>query len=100
MTLILEIVASLLVLAGAFFTLVGSLGLFRLPDFFTRLHAPTKSSTLGVGALLIAAMLLPLGVGALPGLAELFLTFFVFVTAPVSANMLALAVLRQSDVKS
>ncbi len=99
MTPITEFFASLLLLAGAFFTLVGSLGLYRLPDFFTRLHAPTKSSTLGVGALLVASILLPLGSGFLPGMAEVLLTFFVFLTAPVSANMLALAVLRQIDFK-
>ena len=42
-----EIIISILVLVGAFFTLVGSIGLAKLPDFFTRLHAPTKATTLG-----------------------------------------------------
>ena len=39
---------------GAGFTLVGSLGLVRLRDFYSRLHGPTKATTLGVGSLLIA----------------------------------------------
>ncbi|MFP5340523.1 MAG: cation:proton antiporter, partial [Gammaproteobacteria bacterium] len=41
----LEILISVLVLSGAFFALVGSIGLARLPDFFTRLHGPTKATT-------------------------------------------------------
>ena len=38
------LVAALLLLGGAF-TLVGAIGLARLPDFFTRLHGPTKATT-------------------------------------------------------
>jgi multicomponent K+:H+ antiporter subunit G len=45
----LEIIISFFLLVGAFFILVGAIGLARLPDFFMRLHAPTKASTLGVG---------------------------------------------------
>ena len=52
----LEIITSVFLLIGAFFTLVGSIGLIRLPDFFMRLHAPTKASTLGVGGVLLASM--------------------------------------------
>ncbi|HES76979.1 MAG TPA: Na+/H+ antiporter subunit G, partial [bacterium] len=51
----LEILLAILVLIGGFFTLVGSLGLLRLPDFYMRLHGPTKATTLGVGAILIAS---------------------------------------------
>lgn len=42
-------------------------------------------------------MLIPLASGLLPGLAEILLTLFVFISAPVSANMLSLAQLRQSE---
>ena len=45
----LEYLLSALILVGAGFTLIGSLGLLRLRDFYSRLHAPTKASTLGVG---------------------------------------------------
>ncbi|MDO9023294.1 monovalent cation/H(+) antiporter subunit G, partial [Zwartia sp.] len=51
----LEIITSVLLLVGAFFILVGAIGLARLPDFFMRLHAPTKASTLGVGGVLLAS---------------------------------------------
>lgn len=97
MTFLIELLVSALILIGAFFALVGSIGLVRLPDFYCRLHAPTKSSTLGIGAILIASMLIPLASGLLPGLAEVLMTLFVFITAPVSANMLSLAALRQGN---
>lgn len=85
-------VAALIVVAS-FFLLVGSIGLARLPDFFMRLHAPTKASTLGVGGMLIASMLVAASQGR-PGIAELLITLFVFVTAPVSANLMAQAALH------
>ncbi len=85
-------IAALLVL-GAVFALVGVVGLLRFPDFFMRLHAPTKASTLGVGGVLLASMALSWLRGS-PGLHELLITLFVFVTAPVSANLMALAALH------
>lgn len=97
MSVVIEFLVSILLLIGAFFALVGSIGLVRLPDFFSRLHAPTKSSTLGIGAVLIGSMLLPLSNGQFPGLAELLLTLFIFVSAPIAANMLSLAAIRQAD---
>jgi len=85
-----EYAAAFFIVVGAFFLLVGSIGLVRLPDFFMRLHAPTKASTLGVGGVLIASMIWFWGRGTL-SLHELLITVFVFVTAPVSANLLAKA---------
>lgn len=88
-----EIGVAALVLVGAGFTLVGALGLLRLPDFYMRLHAPTKASTLGVGGLLAASLLWRWTEGG-GGLHELLLALFVFITAPVSANLLAQAALH------
>ena len=85
MQLILEIVVSFFVVFGAFFMLIGSIGMIRLPDLFMRLHAPTKSSTLGLGSFLIAAMIFAAMHGRF-GFAELLITLFAFITAPVSAN--------------
>ena len=90
---VLEWLIALLLVAGGFFSLVGAIGLIRLPDFFSRLHAPTKASTLGVGGILLASMLLSAMQGR-TGFAELLITLFVFVTAPVSANLLAQAALH------
>jgi multicomponent K+:H+ antiporter subunit G len=88
-----EYLASAFLLVGAAFVLVGAIGLVRLPDFFMRLHAPTKSTTLGVGGMLLASMAHFLALGA-PDLHELLITLFLFVTAPVSAHMLAKAALH------
>ncbi|TSE34492.1 Na+/H+ antiporter subunit G [Tepidimonas charontis] len=93
MTTVLENLAALLILVAAFFLLVGAIGLLRFPDFYMRLHAPTKASTLGVGGVLLASMLVTLAHGH-PGFAELLITLFVFVTAPVSASLLAQAALH------
>ena len=89
----LEWLVALLLLVGSFFTLVGAIGLVRLPDFFMRLHAPTKATTLGVGGVLLASMAAGFAQGSwLPH--ELLITLFLFVTAPVSANLMALAALH------
>lgn len=88
----LEVITSVLLLIGAFFILMGSIGLVRLPEFFMRLHAPTKSSTLGVGGVLLASMVYALNERVL--IHELIITLFVFVTAPVSAHLLSQAALR------
>jgi multicomponent K+:H+ antiporter subunit G len=89
-----EIVVSAFVLIGAFFTLVGSIGLARLPDFFMRLHGPSKATTLGVGGLLIASILHFSFTGPGLSLHELLITIFLTITAPVSAQMLAQAALK------
>ena len=90
---VVEWLVAALLLVSAFFTLVGALGMARLPDFFMRLHAPTKASTLGVGCILVASMIVAAAQGR-AGFAELLITLFVFVTAPVSANLLAQAALH------
>jgi multicomponent K+:H+ antiporter subunit G len=90
---VIEWAAAILIVVGAFFLLVGAIGMVRLPDFYMRLHAPTKSSTLGVGGVLLASLLLGVAQGR-PAIAELLITLFVFVTAPVVANLLAQAALH------
>lgn len=88
-----EWIAAALVLVASFFILVGAIGLVRLPDFYMRLHAPTKASTLGVGGVLLASILVNAAQGHI-GVPELLITLFVFVTAPVSANLMAQAALH------
>jgi multicomponent K+:H+ antiporter subunit G len=84
----LEAALSLLILIGAAFTFIGSLGLVRLKDFYTRLHGPTKATTLGVGSLLIASMVHFSSQGNGLSLHEILVTLFLFITAPVSAHLL------------
>jgi multicomponent K+:H+ antiporter subunit G len=90
---VLEALIALLLVVGGAFALIGAIGLVRFRDFFMRLHAPTKASTLGVGGVLLASMLWHWGEGAWAG-RELLITLFLFVTAPVSANLMAQAALH------
>jgi multicomponent K+:H+ antiporter subunit G len=86
-----ELLVALLILAGSFFLLVGSWGLAKLPSLVQRLHAPTKSTTLGAGGLLLASMAyFGLVEGSL-SFHELLITLFLFLTAPITAHMLAKA---------
>lgn len=91
----LELLVIALIGAGAFFALVGAVGLLRLSDFMRRLHGPTKASTLGVGGVLLAAMLHRWLTADEIAMRELLITLFVFLTAPVSAHMLAKSALAQ-----
>ena len=95
MSTVLEALLAVLLLAGAGFTFIGSLGLARLPDFYTRLHGPTKATTLGVGCLLVASSVFFSATGAGLSLHELLVSLFLFVTAPVSAHLLARAALHR-----
>ncbi len=90
-----EYLLASLILAVAVFTFIGSLGLARLRDFYTRLHGPTKASTLGVGCLLIASSVYFSQQGAGLSLHEILVTLFLFITAPVSAHLLAKVALHQ-----
>ncbi|HRD49797.1 MAG: Na+/H+ antiporter subunit G [Candidatus Competibacter sp.] len=86
---IIEVAVSLLIVVGAAFVLISAIGLVRLPDFFTRLHAPTKASTLGVGCLALASLLHFSSHQAGVSLHEILIAAFLFLTAPISAQLLA-----------
>lgn len=104
----LEILISLFLLIGGVFALIGSIGLARLPDLFMRLHGPTKATTLGVGGILIASTLHFSSRGDGLSLHELLVTLFLLSTAPLSAFLIARAMLhlrgesvnRQADSES
>lgn len=85
----LEALISIFILFGAAFVLIGSIGLARLPDFYTRLHAPTKATTLGLGAILIGSALYFSAHSGHISVHEILITLFLFMTAPVSAHLLA-----------
>jgi multicomponent K+:H+ antiporter subunit G len=93
MSWIFAIALVLLLAASCFFVLVGSIGLLKLSDFFKRLHAPTKASTLGVGCVLLASVGYHALAGTDPQPRELLITAFLFITAPISAHMMAKAAL-------
>jgi multicomponent K+:H+ antiporter subunit G len=78
---------------GGVFALVGAVGMLRFQDFYMRLHAPTKATTLGVGGVLVASLMWHWAIGQW-GVPELLITVFLFITAPVSANLLAKAAMH------
>lgn len=90
-----EWVVSFFLLLGASFALIGAIGLYRLPDFFMRLHGPTKATTLGIGGLLIASMVFFAMSQQGFSVHELLISLFLFITAPASAHMLAKAAMQQ-----
>lgn len=84
-----EILISAFIVTGALFALIGSWGLVRLPTLMERLHGPTKATTLGLGCLLIGSVLFfQLHRGSWSS-HELLITLFLFITAPISANLIA-----------
>jgi multicomponent K+:H+ antiporter subunit G len=91
---LLDFLTGLVIICGAIFVLIGSVGLVRLPDVFTRLHGPTKATTLGVGGILVGSILY-FSIREGLSLHELLVTFFLFLTAPVSAHLLARAALHR-----
>jgi multicomponent Na+:H+ antiporter subunit G len=93
MTLLVEIASWALILLGSFFTIVGALGLVRMPEVFTRMHAASVTDTLGVG-FLIFGMVLQAGL-SLVTLKLLFLLLLFVFTVPVVTHALAQACLHE-----
>ncbi|UCJ16512.1 Na+/H+ antiporter subunit G [Pseudomonas sp. MM211] len=90
-----EALVAFFLLVGCSFALIGAIGLYRLPDFFTRLHGPTKATTLGVGSMVVASMIFFGNHEEGLSFHELLIVMFLFITAPVSAHMLAKAAMQQ-----
>lgn len=91
MQLFFEILITFFLVISAIFGLVGSIGLVKLPDAMSRLHAPTKATTLGVGGVLIASILHSAFIEQHVSLHELLITLFLFLTAPITAHFIAKA---------
>ncbi|MFV0293638.1 MAG: Na+/H+ antiporter subunit G [Paracoccus sp. (in: a-proteobacteria)] len=95
MDLFFEILISALLVISGIFGFVGSYGLVKLPEPMTRLHAPTKAATLGVGSVLIASMIYFRWFSEQPSWHELMITLFIFLTAPLTGLMIAKANIHQ-----
>lgn len=90
--MIIEIICSVLVLAGAIFTLLAALGVLRFPDVYSRMHASTKAGSLGAGLIFIA---IAIQSGELSVVLRAFAGFcFIILTAPVAAHLLSRAAYR------
>lgn len=88
MELVADYATAALLIIGAIFALVAAIGLLRFNDAMTRMHAPTKIGTIGVGALL-GASIINANTASDGSFHELLIMAFLFVTAPISANFIA-----------
>lgn len=88
---ILYVVAQLFIAIGAFFLLVGAIGLIRMPDMFTRMHASTKCTTLGAMATLVGVALIMQGTVAVKAV---LIIIFIVLGNPTSAHAIARAAYR------
>lgn len=79
-------------LAGAFFFIAGTVGLLRLPDVFTRLHALTKADNLGLGLILLA--LLPHAPTVFYGVKLALLWVLVLIAGATGAHLIAKRAMR------
>ncbi len=85
---LLDLLIATLLVVGATFALLGSIGLARFSDFYKRLHGPTKATTLGVGCTLIASCLFFTQLDGSVSAREVLIAVLLFITAPVSAQIL------------
>lgn len=87
--MIVDIIAGLLVIVGAFFAFIASVGLLRLPDIYSRMHSASKAGTVGSGMMMIALAVTAGDSGtAIRAIAGI--VFFIM-TAPIAAHLLARA---------
>ena len=89
MPIYIEYILAFLLVAGGVFAFIGSFGLTKLDDFYMRLHGPTKATTLGLGCILVASSIYFSVTRGSITLHEVLITSFLFITAPVSAHLLA-----------
>lgn len=92
-----ELLVSLLIVVGALFVFVGSFGLVKLTNFMARLHGPSKATTLGLGGCLLASIIHAWELERALSVQEILVTFFLFITAPVTAHFLAKAYLHSES---
>lgn len=86
MSSLIEALTSLLILIGVFFSVVGTLGILRMPDVYNRIHALSKASSLGVVSILLASSLHFLTHSSAFSMKELAILVFLYLSNPVGAH--------------
>lgn len=89
MSEVLLYLGAILLLCGSSFTLLAAIGIIRLPDLYTRMHAASKAGSVGAGLVLIAVAIVCFE-GAV-ALRAIMGVLFLLLTTPVSAHLLARA---------
>lgn len=93
-SIFLNVIISILLISGTFFLLSGAIGVIRFPDIYTRLHAATKASTLGITGILIGAFLFLYVDQSIVSGKLLLAIIFTLLTVPVSGHMISRAAHR------
>jgi multicomponent K+:H+ antiporter subunit G len=86
-----SLAAALLILAGAAFAFLGSVGLVRMETFFDRVHPPTMGTTLGAALVLLGSLVHFGVVESRPVLHEALIAIFLMLTTPVTFLLLGRA---------
>ena len=86
-----ELIVGVLVLLGAIISLIATIGAIRFPDFYTRNHAISKSTTLGVSLVLLSALLYFIFFEAHFNSRLVLAILFILMTAPVSGHLIGRA---------
>ncbi len=94
---IVDLLSWLALLSGGFLCVSGGVGVFRFPDFFTRMHAASVTDTLG-GGLILLGLLLQANFEWLVMAKLLFIVLFIFFTSPTSSHALAKAAVHSGLV--
>jgi multicomponent K+:H+ antiporter subunit G len=91
---------SALLVIGGTLALIGALGLFRLPSFYQRMHAPSLITSWGTGAIILASMGYFSWLDGRPVLHELIIGVFVMITTPVTMLLLGRAAVQRDSAQS
>jgi multicomponent Na+:H+ antiporter subunit G len=92
MSNLINIISGLFIITGSFAIIIGLLGVYRMPDFFTRLHAASIIDTMGTIFILVGLMIYS-GLN-LVSLKLLLIMFFILITTPTAAHALAKSALH------
>ncbi len=95
MAVLIDLLSWLSLLGGVVFALIGSVGLLRMPDFYTRLHAAGITDTLGAGLILLG-LILQAG-WTLVSAKLLLIVIFLWFTGPIATHALSRAALLDPD---
>ena len=93
MTTLMDALSWVLLVAGGFFCIVGALGMLRMPDFYTRMHAASVTETLGAGFIL-AGLVLPAGF-TLVAAKLVMIGLLIFFASPTATHALARAAMTR-----
>jgi multicomponent Na+:H+ antiporter subunit G len=101
MNLLLRLIIDLLLVAGGFFALAGVVGMLRMPDPFSRMHAATNISTMGVLCIALACFVHAVFIAgsAAAAVKIVLIVFFIFLTNPVASHALSRAAYHHHERK-